>query len=213
MQKHHMTNSNSKPSFKPEDNLPYPLCGVDEVGRGPLAGPVTAAAVIIPHHVRDMDFIKDITDSKKLSAKKRDVLCDLIKEHCIWSIASATVEEIDEFNILRAALLAMNRAVSTLSTKAEYALIDGHILPQLPCPAQAIKKGDTLSVSIAAASIIAKVHRDREMEALAKEFPYYGWERNAGYGTKKHMDAMEQHGITPHHRQSFAPVDKISKNK
>lgn len=201
------------PSFKPEENLPFPLCGVDEVGRGPLAGPVTAAAVIIPPHVRDMDFIKDITDSKKLTAKKRDVLNELIKEHCIWSIASASVQEIDEFNILRAALLAMNRAVSNLSTKPEFALVDGHILPQLPCSAQCLKKGDSLSVSIAAASIIAKVHRDREMEALAKEFPYYGWEKNAGYGTKKHMDALEQHGITAHHRLSFTPVDKIRNTK
>lgn len=197
------------PSFSYEDNLPAPLCGVDEVGRGPLAGPVTAAAVIIPPEVRGMDFMREITDSKKLTAKKRDALCALIKEYCIWSIASASVQEIDEFNILRAAFLAMNRAVSNLSMKPEFALVDGHILPQLPCPAQCLKKGDSLSVSIAAASIIAKVHRDREMEALAKEFPYYGWEKNAGYGTKKHMEGMERHGITAHHRLSFAPVDKI----
>ncbi|MDG1739592.1 MAG: ribonuclease HII [Paracoccaceae bacterium] len=182
------------------------VAGVDEVGRGPLCGPVTAAAVILdPENIPD-----GFNDSKKMTAKKRDALFHVILSSAICCIAHASVEEIDEINILRASHLAMERAISRLSTKADHALIDGNMIPKgLTIPAQSIVKGDGRSVSIAAASIIAKVERDRIMGKLATEFPGYGWEKNAGYGTKQHLDALGRLGVTPHHRRSFKPIHNI----
>ena len=182
------------------------VAGVDEVGRGPLCGPVTAAAVILdPENIPD-----GLNDSKKMTAKKRDALFHVILSSAICCIAHASVEEIDEINILRASHLAMERAISRLSTKADHALIDGNMIPKgLTIPAQSIVKGDGRSVSIAAASIIAKVERDRIMGKLATEFPGYGWEKNAGYGTKQHLDALGSLGVTTHHRRSFKPIHNI----
>lgn len=183
-----------------------PVAGVDEVGRGPLAGPVTAAAVIL-----DPDNIPDgLNDSKKLTAKRRQVLNDLILASAEVSIASATVEEIDEINILRASHLAMERAVAGLPRAARHLLIDGNMIPRgLTIPAQAIVKGDGRSLSIAAASIVAKIRRDYVMWDLAQQWPGYGWETNAGYGSKSHMSALQNLGATPHHRRSFKPVHNI----
>lgn len=183
------------------------ICGVDEVGRGPLAGPVVAAAAIIPAHGLPPEIEHQINDSKKLTAKKREALYPHLIEHCTYSVAEATVMEIDKINILHASLLAMNRAVRQLSTSPDHALIDGNKLPKdLPCPATTIIKGDSISLSIAAASIIAKVTRDRIMTALAAVHDDYGWERNAGYGTAAHMKALDAVGPTMWHRASFAPV-------
>lgn len=184
------------------------ICGIDEVGRGPLAGPVTAAAVILPDHVLDIPELALLNDSKKLTAKRREMLFEVIKNHCQFGIGQASVEEIDEINILQASLLAMHRAFDNLPTRPDVALIDGNKTPDLPCTMQAVVKGDSISSSIAAASIIAKVTRDRLMEKLGKEYPHYGWSRNAGYGTKIHMEALETHGVTIHHRRSFAPVTR-----
>jgi ribonuclease HII len=188
------------------DNGTAPVAGVDEVGRGPLCGPVVAAAVIL-----DPDNIPDgLADSKKLTAKRREVLFDLISASAIISVAEASVAEIDDINILHASLLAMRRALDGLATRAGFALIDGNRLPpDLPMPAQAVVKGDDRCLSIAAASIIAKVTRDRMMTTLAGEFPGYGWEKNAGYGTKQHLEGLDRLGVTPHHRVSFKPVHNI----
>lgn len=182
------------------------IAGVDEVGRGPLAGPVTAAAVrLLPGRVPP-----GLNDSKALTAKRREALFGAIMEMCEVSIAHASVEEIDALNILRASHLAMERALRGLPTPPDYALIDGNLLPRdLPCKAEAIIKGDALSLSIAAASIVAKVTRDRIMEGLAREHPGYGWEKNAGYPTKAHQLALLNLGVTPHHRRSFKPVHNI----
>lgn len=182
------------------------IAGVDEVGRGPLAGPVTAAAVIL-----DLNHIPaGLNDSKKLSPKRRAALCDALLACADVSVAHASVEEIDELNILRASHLAMERAVLGLRQVADMALIDGNLVPRgLRIPAQAIIKGDAASVSIAAASIVAKIARDRIMEDLAQQFPDYGWEKNAGYPSKGHKEALLNLGVTPHHRRSFKPVHNI----
>ena len=182
------------------------VAGVDEVGRGPLAGPVTAAAVVLdPAHIPE-----GLNDSKKLTARKREALHDLLLDVAEVSVAHASVEEIDALNILRAAHLAMVRALESLPRKPNYALIDGNMIPRrCPIPAQAVIKGDGLSASIAAASIVAKIRRDRLMMDLAQQYPGYGWETNAGYGSKKHMDALANLGVTPHHRRSFKPVHNI----
>ena len=182
------------------------VAGVDEVGRGPLAGPVTAAAVgLDPAHIPE-----GLNDSKKLTARKREALHDLLVDVAEVSVAHASVEEIDALNILRAAHLAMMRALESLPRKPNYALIDGNMIPRgCPIPAQAVIKGDGLSASIAAASIVAKIRRDRLMMDLAQQYPGYGWETNAGYGSKKHMDALANLGVTPHHRRSFKPVHNI----
>jgi ribonuclease HII len=182
------------------------VAGVDEVGRGPLAGPVTAAAVIL-----DPDAIPEgLNDSKALSAKRRAELCDLIQAQAEVSIAHATVEEIDDLNILRASHLAMERAVAGLTRAPDHLLIDGNMIPRgLTLPAQAIVKGDARSVSISAASIVAKICRDRIMWDLAQHYPGYGWETNAGYPSKSHKAALQNLGVTPHHRRSFKPVHNI----
>ena len=177
------------------------VCGVDEAGRGPLAGPVCAAAVILP-----MDFeIKELNDSKKLSEKKREQLFDVIEQNAIsYSIAYASVEEIEEFNILEATFLAMERAVNGLDKKADYVLIDGNRTPKgLLIPSETIVKGDAKSYSISAASILAKVSRDRLMLEYDKEYPQYNFKKHKGYGTKEHTDAIKQYGPCKIHRMSF----------
>ncbi len=182
------------------------IAGVDEVGRGPLAGPVTAAAVIL-----DPDNIPEgLNDSKKLSAKKRDLLFDQIMNVAMVSIAHASVAEIDEINIRQASHLAMVRAIQGLDQLPQLALIDGRDIPKgTPCSGQAIIKGDGKSVSIAAASIVAKVTRDRLMVDLAQHHQGYGWDKNAGYPTKSHIAALNELGVTQHHRCSFGPVHKM----
>lgn len=182
------------------------IAGVDEVGRGPWAGPVTACAVILD----PMNIPDGLNDSKKLSAARREKLARDILASAEVSIAHATVQEIDRLNILQASLLAMRRAIEGLPRTARFALIDGNKIPaDLACPAEAIVKGDSKSCSIAAASIVAKVTRDEIMVALAQQFPGYGWEKNAGYGTKLHQEGLRNFGVTPHHRRSFKPIHNI----
>lgn len=176
------------------------VCGVDEAGRGPLAGPVCAAAVILPPG----KIIEGVNDSKKLTEKKREMLFDVIKQEAVaYSAAWASVEEIEEINILNAAMLAMKRAVESLSVTADYALIDGNKKPDLRIPCEAIVKGDAKAMSIAAASILAKVSRDRLMLEYAEKYPGYGFEKHKGYGTALHTAAILEYGETPIHRPSF----------
>ncbi len=177
------------------------LCGVDEAGRGPFAGPVCAAAVILPPDVA----IEGLNDSKKLTEKKREKLFSIICEKAIaYSVAYATVEEIEEYNILQATFLAMRRAVEGLDVTPDHILVDGDKLPPcLPAAAQPLVKGDALSASVAAASILAKVSRDRLMLELDKQYPEYGFAAHKGYGTKAHCEAILQYGILPCHRPSF----------
>ena len=176
------------------------VCGVDEAGRGPLCGPVVAAACILPPDL----VLEGLNDSKKLTPKKRDLLFDLIREKAVaFCIAEASVEEIDAMNILEADLLAMRRAIAGLSVPADFALIDGNIARDFPIPARAVIGGDALSPSIAAASILAKVTRDRICLELDRQYPQYGIAKHKGYGTKAHMDALRQYGPSPIHRKKF----------
>ena len=176
------------------------ICGVDEAGRGPLSGPVVAAACILPTGAT----IEGLDDSKKLSPKKREALFDVITKTAIsYSIASASVEEIDQMNILNATLLAMRRAIEGLSVKPDFALIDGNINRDFPLPAKAVIKGDSLSTSIAAASILAKVTRDRLCIEDDKAYPQYEFAKHKGYGTARHMALLREHGPSPLHRKSF----------
>ncbi|MCB1531276.1 MAG: ribonuclease HII [Alphaproteobacteria bacterium] len=195
------------PDFSLEDAIDGPVCGLDEVGRGPLAGPVVAACVYIPDHVRPLPFIGEIRDSKKLSEAKLESLNTLISEHCAFAVTEITPQEIDEINILQASLKAMATSLERMSVSIRHALVDGNRCPaHMPCPATPVVKGDSVSTSIAAASIIAKAHRDRIMRALAQEHPHYGWESNVGYPSPQHLAGIDAHGITNHHRKSFAPV-------
>lgn len=179
------------------------IAGVDEVGRGPLAGPVVTAAVILD----PARPIEGLADSKKLSEARREALAELIKERALaWAIGRAEVEEIDEINILQATMVAMQRAVASLAPAPEHVLVDGNRCPRLPCSAEAIIKGDGTVPAISAASIIAKVTRDREMVALDAEYPGYGLAGHKGYPTKAHVAALVELGVTPIHRRSFAPV-------
>ncbi len=176
------------------------ICGVDEAGRGPLAGPVYAAAVILPAGLE----IEGLNDSKKLTERKREALYDVIVSSAIsYSIASASVEEIEQLNILNASQLAMRRAVSALDMKADFALIDGNVSRGFEIPTQTVVKGDALSPSIAAASILAKVTRDRYCIELDKKYPEYGFAKHKGYGTKAHYEAIRLHGVCDEHRISF----------
>ena len=175
------------------------VCGIDEAGRGPLAGPVFAAAVILHKDY----IIEGLNDSKKLSEKKRDLLFDEIKEHAVYAVASASVEEIDEMNILNATFLAMRRAFDALPERPQAAFVDGNRLPGLPVPSKAIIKGDSLSASIAAASIMAKVSRDRYMLSLDEQYPEYCFKKHKGYGTKLHYEKIRELGISPVHRKTF----------
>ena len=198
------------PNFEREQGLINEGCsiiaGVDEVGRGPLAGPVTAAAVILdPLNIPD-----NLNDSKVLSSKKREKLFEELKSSSTFAVAHVSPEKIDKLNILQASLLAMVNAVSNLKVKPNHILIDGNKVPKrLAGRATAIVKGDRKVLSIAAASIIAKVTRDKLMRDLDSEFPVYGWAKNAGYPTKCHMNAIVKYGVTPHHRRSFKPVHNI----
>ncbi len=177
------------------------ICGVDEAGRGPLAGPVCAAAVILDD---DCD-IEGLNDSKKLTEKKREQLFDVIKEKAVaYAIAFASVEEIEEFNILNATYIAMNRAINSLKTKADFAIIDGNRIPKdINIPAIALVKGDAKSMSVAAASVLAKVSRDRLMLEYDEKYPYYNFKKHKGYGTREHYDAIKENGICEIHRKSF----------
>ena len=194
------------PDFMFETELGCRVAGVDEVGRGPLAGPVTAAAVVL-----DPKCIPDgLNDSKKLTAKRRLELYWQLLDCADVSIAHASVAEIDEINILRASHLAMERAIAGLQVLPEHVLIDGNMIPRgLRLPATTLVKGDSRSVSISAASIVAKVCRDCVLVDLAQQHPGYGWEANMGYGSKKHMEALRSLGVTPHHRRSFKPVHNM----
>lgn len=187
--------------FDSELRKQYPvICGVDEAGRGPLAGDVYAAAVVLDDEI----LIDYLNDSKKISAKRREELFDTIREKArAYCIATASVEEIDRINILNAAMLAMKRAVEGLGLSPDLALIDGNKLPDISCPAQYVIKGDATSASIAAASVLAKVARDRYMEELAQKYPQYGFEQHKGYGTKQHYAALEEFGVSDVHRRTF----------
>lgn len=176
------------------------LCGVDEAGRGPLAGPVCAAAVVLPRGLE----IPGLNDSKKLSEKKREALYDVIVSSAMaYGIAFADVEEIERLNILHATFLAMNRAIAQLSVRPELALIDGNRDSDIEVPSRCIVKGDSRCADIAAASILAKVTRDRYMIKMAEQYPQYGFEQHKGYGTKRHYAALREYGATPIHRMSF----------
>ncbi len=199
-----------EPNFRLEQSLldrgVLRVAGVDEVGRGPLAGPVTAAAVILDPRKIPVG----LNDSKKLSPKRRAALLPEIVATADVSVAHASVEEIDEINILRASHLAMVRALEGLTGKVDHALIDGTMIPRgIGCPASAIVKGDGRCVSIAAASIVAKCTRDAVMVDLAQQHPGYGWETNMGYGAPMHLSALRELGPTPHHRRSFKPVHNM----
>ncbi|WP_159990576.1 ribonuclease HII [Pelistega ratti] len=187
------------------------IAGVDEAGRGPLAGDVYAAAVILD----EKNPILGLTDSKKLTEKKRDALAKTIKEKALaWCIASASVEEIDTLNILQATMLAMTRAVEGLSIKADLVLIDGNRIPrQLLYPAKAIVKGDLLEPAISAASILAKTARDAALVTLHEQYPQYAFDKHKGYGTALHLARLEEFGVCPAHRKSFAPVKKLIHNQ
>jgi ribonuclease HII len=190
------------PDFSIENHYSGIIVAIDEVGRGPWAGPVMAAAAILD----TSNFPSGIDDSKKLTAAKRASLAQAIKKCARVEIGIASVEEIEELNILQATKLAMCRAYSALNVTATVALIDGNQPPPLPCPTHCVVKGDSISMSIAAASIVAKVTRDRLMAELAKLHPGYGWETNAGYGTPQHQTALKEHGVTPHHRRTWEPI-------
>jgi len=182
------------------------VCGVDEAGRGPLAGPVVAAAVILD----PSNPIFGLNDSKKLSAKRREALAIEIRAKALaWAVAEASVEEIDRINILQASLLAMQRAVNALGIAPERALIDGNRCPKLPCPAEAIVGGDGKVASIAAASILAKTVRDAGMLELHQRYPQYGFDRHMGYPTALHLESLQEHGVSPIHRRSYAPVARL----
>ena len=188
--------------------MPEPalVCGIDEAGRGPWAGPVVAAAVVLD----PKSIPEGLNDSKKLSERAREKLAPLIRERALaWAVAEASVEEIDRLNILQATLLAMQRAVAALQPAPSAALIDGNRCPQLCCPARAIVGGDALEPAISAASILAKVHRDRWCVQVDEQYPQYGFSGHKGYGTAVHMAALREHGACIHHRRSFAPVAKV----
>lgn len=189
-------------NFPPEQDSLL-IAGVDEAGRGPLAGPVVAAAVILD----PAQPISGLADSKTLSAHQREALAATIKSHAwCWAVGIASVEEIDQLNILQATLLAMQRALGGLSTPAQYALIDGNRLPTLTIPARAIVKGDSTVAAISAASIIAKVTRDSMMQDYQQQYPNFSFSQHQGYGTRQHLAELAQFGVLPIHRKTFAPV-------
>ena len=204
------------PDFSLEESLGLStsavIVGVDEVGRGPLAGPVTAAAVFFDRQKITSDLLTKIDDSKKIAQKKRATISKQIESIAIIGIGWASSGEIDQLNILEATMLAMQRAIFSLQKQIildpDYILIDGNKVPRLDFPSKAIVRGDEKSLSIAAASIVAKNKRDAFMTSLSKLYPGYGWEKNAGYGTGEHLAAIEREGITVHHRRSFKPIAK-----
>ena len=200
------------PTFDIEQRHTGLIAGTDEAGRGPWAGPVVAAAVCFPHRNIGQELLSVINDSKKLTAKQREHAFELLMaSDAFIGIGQASAKEIDEINILQASFLAMKRALTELEQKyspVEFVLVDGNRLPHWHWPSEAIIKGDSLSFSIAAASIIAKVTRDRIMTELSRQYPEYAWDKNAGYGTAAHIKALSIYGPTPHHRMSYAPLKK-----
>ncbi len=190
------------PTFDIERSLGGIIAGIDEAGRGPWAGPVVAAAVILD----PKNCPAGLRDSKTISEKRRDEIAKAIRATSIVGVGMASVEEIDEINILQATFLAMARAESDLAQQPDICIVDGSMKPRLAARAETIIKGDAKSLSIAAASIIAKTVRDQIMRDLAREHPFYAWEKNKGYGAPAHREGLERHGVTPHHRQSFAPI-------
>ena len=203
------------PDIMFEDKLGPMVAGIDEAGRGPWAGPVVAGAVIFLNRDVDTALLEGLDDSKKLTAKKREYLYGLLFEEqkkgkLAIGIGEASCREIDEMNILQATFLAMRRAYDALGANPKAALIDGNQKPKnFPCPVQTVIKGDALSFSISAASIVAKVYRDRLMADLASRYPYYAFEKNAGYGTAAHIAGLKEHGICPEHRCSYKPIQAI----
>lgn len=205
------------PDFSCEQalNVSGLIFGFDEAGRGPWCGPVVAACVCWPNGNIPLELAEQINDSKKLSAKKREKLFPLIMHsNAIVGVGQASAKEIDDINILQASFLAMKRAWEDVVRQGyhpDFALIDGNKLPNWSLPMQAVIGGDAKSLSVATASIVAKVTRDRLMIELAKQYPVYGWDKNAGYGTKTHIEALEKYGVTPHHRKTYAPIAKLLK--
>ena len=203
------------PDFELEKSLDCIVAGVDEAGRGPWAGPVVAGAVVIADKNLCPELLNGLDDSKKISSKKREVLYEKLREEeklgkIYIGIGQASAEEIDKYNILQATFLAMRRAAENLKIKPEFAIVDGNQTPKnFPCPTQTVVKGDARCMSIAAASIAAKVYRDHLMADLAQKYPYYAFEKNAGYGTKAHIEGLKQHGVTPEHRKSYRPIQEI----
>lgn len=193
------------PTYEIEDGFTAPVAGVDEAGRGPLAGPVVAAAVILDRAAAP----EGLRDSKTLTEKQRRELAAALWKSARIGVGVSCVDEIDTLNILRASLLAMARAIANLPLPPTIAIVDGHIKPKLLCPAYAVIGGDAKSMSIAAASIIAKTVRDRMMMELARDYPVYCWHSNKGYAAPAHRDALTRFGVTPHHRRSFSPVYNI----
>ncbi|MEE2662275.1 MAG: ribonuclease HII [Pseudomonadota bacterium] len=197
------------PDFSLEDECGGLVAGVDEAGRGPWAGPVISAAVILPREL-GAELKAGLDDSKKLTSAKRASLYTILRGCADIGIGGASVAEIECQNILGATLVSMARAIAGLDTPPQKVLVDGNHLPnKLACPGKAIVKGDGISLSIAAASVVAKVTRDKIMSTLALRYPVYGWENNAGYGTRQHQRGLSIHGISPHHRRSFAPIFRI----
>ena len=200
------------PDFSIENEYDFDVAGIDEAGRGPWAGPVVAAAVIIKNHQLAADLTLNLDDSKKISPLKREKLfARLLQEqkagHIQIGIGQASCQEIDEFNILQATFLAMKRALEKIPNQPKLALLDGNQTPIVfPCPCRSIVKGDGRSLSIAAASIVAKVYRDHLMKELAKKYPGYGFEKNSGYGTSLHLQGLKKYGVTPEHRHSYKPI-------
>ena len=205
----------SRPDFSLETAQGAPsrrVAGVDEVGRGPLAGPVVACAAILDLARLDPALADRLDDSKRVTAARRQEIAALLRASpgVVFALGAASVLEIEKINILQASFLAMRRAIARLPTPPDFLLIDGNRLPkELPCPALAVVKGDSRSLSIAAASILAKVTRDRAMAALALRWPHYGWENNAGYGAPVHLAGLRSAGVTPHHRRGFAPIAQM----
>ena len=197
------------PDFQLEDESLKPVAGFDEAGRGPWAGPVVASAVILPRDAMPVPLLTKLDDSKKVRKTARETLFAELRAVAEIGIGIASPAEIDEFNILQASMLAMQRAAEELNIKPASALVDGNHAPDIPYAVKTIVKGDGRSLSIAAASIVAKVTRDRIMADLSKKYPGYGWESNAGYGTKEHYNALLQLGATPEHRQSFTPIRNL----
>ena len=205
------------PDWNEEAKYQGLIAGIDEAGRGPWVGPVVAAAVTFHTHNINPILLNALNDSKKLSAKKREELYELLKQEAQngklnYGIGEASAQEIDDMNILQATFLAMQRAVEELPQIPDMAIIDGNRQPKkFPCPSVTLIKGDATSYSVAAASIIAKVYRDRLMTELARQYPGYGFEKNAGYGTKSHIEGLQKFGITPEHRKSYRPIAEMLK--
>jgi ribonuclease HII len=197
------------PDFRLETAAGGVVAGIDEAGRGPWAGPVVAGAVILDPATLPASLCNGLDDSKRLKPARREDLLAALRGYARIGVGRAEVAEIDTLNILQASLLAMVRAVAELGAPPDLAMVDGTHAPALACPVQCVVKGDSRSLSIAAASIVAKVTRDAIMAELAAIHPGYGWERNAGYGTAEHQGALERLGVTPHHRRSFRPIIKM----